>query len=79
VETVQNWDALMRAFMKEYYSPGKTQSLRNKILPLLNILRRLYRKHSSISISTLGRCYIINSQRKISFKSSIKDLPWRQG
>jgi hypothetical protein len=31
VETVQNWNALMRAFMKEYYSPGKTQSLRNKI------------------------------------------------
>jgi putative heme degradation protein len=30
-ETVQNWDALMRAFMKEYYSPGKTQSLHNKI------------------------------------------------
>jgi hypothetical protein len=27
--TVQNWDALMRAFMKEYYSPGKAQSLRN--------------------------------------------------
>jgi ABC-type nitrate/sulfonate/bicarbonate transport system substrate-binding protein len=26
-ETVQNW----KAFMKEYYSPGKTQSLRNKI------------------------------------------------
>jgi hypothetical protein len=30
-ETVQNWNALMRAFMKEYYSSGKTQSLRNKI------------------------------------------------
>jgi hypothetical protein len=30
-ETVQNWDTLMRAFMKEYYSLGKTQSLRNKI------------------------------------------------
>jgi hypothetical protein len=30
-ETVQNWDALMRAFVKEYYSPGKTKSLRNKI------------------------------------------------
>jgi hypothetical protein len=30
-ETVQNWNALMRAFMKEYYSPGKTQSSRNKI------------------------------------------------
>jgi hypothetical protein len=25
-ETVQNWNALMKAFMKEYYSPGKTQS-----------------------------------------------------
>jgi hypothetical protein len=30
-ETVQNWNALMRAFVKEYYSPGKTPSLRNKI------------------------------------------------
>jgi hypothetical protein len=31
VETVQNWNVLMRAFMKEYYSLGKTQSLHNKI------------------------------------------------
>jgi hypothetical protein len=31
VETVQNWNALMKAFMKEYYSPGKSQSLRNQI------------------------------------------------
>jgi hypothetical protein len=30
-ETVQNWDTLMRAFMKEYYSPSKIQSLRHKI------------------------------------------------
>jgi hypothetical protein len=30
-EIVQDWNASMRAFMKEYYSPGKTQSLRNKI------------------------------------------------
>jgi hypothetical protein len=30
-ETVQNWNALMRAFVKEYYSPGKTQRLHNKI------------------------------------------------
>jgi hypothetical protein len=30
-EMVQNWDTLMRSFMKEYYSPGKTQSLHNKI------------------------------------------------
>jgi hypothetical protein len=30
-ETVQDWNTLMRPFMKEYYSSGKTQSLRNKI------------------------------------------------
>jgi hypothetical protein len=30
-ETVQNWNTLMKAFMKEYHSLGKTQSLRNKI------------------------------------------------
>jgi hypothetical protein len=30
-EIVEDWNALMRAFMKEYYSSGKTQSLRNKI------------------------------------------------
>jgi hypothetical protein len=30
-ETVQDWNALMRAFMKEYYSSGKTESLHNKI------------------------------------------------
>jgi hypothetical protein len=28
---VQDWNALMRAFMKEYYSPSKTKSLCNKI------------------------------------------------
>jgi hypothetical protein len=30
-ETVQNWNTLMKAFMNEYYSLGKTQSLHNKI------------------------------------------------
>jgi hypothetical protein len=30
-ETVENWNALMKAFMKEYYSSGKTHSLCNKI------------------------------------------------
>jgi hypothetical protein len=30
-ETVQNWNALMKAFIKEYYSPGKNQSLHNNI------------------------------------------------
>jgi hypothetical protein len=48
VETVQNWDTLMRAFMKEYYSPGKTQRLRNKIAtfsqyPMMAILEAFER------------------------------------
>jgi hypothetical protein len=60
-ETVQNWDTLMRAFMKEYYSLGKTQSLRNKIATFLNILRRLYQRHSGTSMSTLGRFHITSS------------------
>jgi hypothetical protein len=30
-ELKQDWEALMRNFMKEFYSPTKTQSLRNKI------------------------------------------------
>jgi hypothetical protein len=30
-ESKQDWEALMRAFMKEFYSPTKTQFLRNKI------------------------------------------------
>jgi hypothetical protein len=33
---VQNWNTLMKAFMKEYYSPGKTQSLHNKIATFVN-------------------------------------------
>jgi hypothetical protein len=37
-ETVQNWNTLMKAFMKEYYSPGKTQSLRNKTATLVQYL-----------------------------------------
>jgi hypothetical protein len=31
VESKQDWEALMRSFMKEFYSPTKTLSLRNKI------------------------------------------------
>jgi hypothetical protein len=31
VESKQDWEALMRNFMKEFYSLAKTQSLRNKI------------------------------------------------
>jgi hypothetical protein len=40
VEAVQNWNALMRVFMKEYYSPGKTQSLRNKIATFAQYLTK---------------------------------------
>ena len=29
--TVQNWESLMKEFMTEFYSPGKTEILRNKI------------------------------------------------
>jgi hypothetical protein len=63
---VQNWNALMKAFMKEYYSPGKTQSLHNKMPLLLSSLRRLSRRHSNASMSTLGRFHIISSQRTTS-------------
>jgi hypothetical protein len=31
MKSKQDWEALMRNFMKEFYSPTKTQSLRNKI------------------------------------------------
>jgi hypothetical protein len=75
---VQNWDALMRAFMKEYYSPGKTQSLRNKIATF-NILWRLSQRHSSASMSTLGWFHITSFRSRTSCKSSTKDSPWHQG
>jgi hypothetical protein len=63
---MQNWNALMKAFMKEYYSPGKTQSLHNKIATFAQYLRRLSRRHSSASMSTLGRFHITSSRRKTS-------------
>jgi hypothetical protein len=31
VESKRDWEALMRNFMKEFYLPTKTESLRNKI------------------------------------------------
>jgi hypothetical protein len=52
-DMVQNWKALMRAFMKEYYSPGKNQRLCIRLLLLLSILRRPYQKLSSTSMSTI--------------------------
>jgi hypothetical protein len=47
-ESKQDWEALMRNFMKEFYSPTKTQSLHNKIdvfvqLPMEMIVKALER------------------------------------
>jgi hypothetical protein len=47
-ESKHDWEALMRNFMKEFYSPTKTQSLRNKIdmfvqLPIETIAEALER------------------------------------
>jgi hypothetical protein len=46
---------------------------------LLNIPRKLSRRHSSALMSTLERFHITISRRKTSCKSTIKDSPWRQG
>jgi hypothetical protein len=48
VESKQDWEVLMRNFMKEFYSPIKTQSSRNKIdtfvqLPMETIAEALER------------------------------------
>jgi hypothetical protein len=51
-ESKQDWEALMRAFMKEFYSPTKTQGLCNKMICLFNFSRRQLRKLWSISINT---------------------------
>jgi hypothetical protein len=47
-ESKQDWEALMRNFMEEFYSPTKTQSLRKKIdtfvqLPMETIAEALER------------------------------------
>jgi hypothetical protein len=78
-ETMQDWNPLMRAFIKEQYLLGKTQSLRNKISLWLNILQKLSRRHSSASMSTLGWFHITTSRRRTSCKNSTMDSPWRQG
>jgi hypothetical protein len=48
VELKQDWEALIRNFMKEFYSPTKTQSLLNKVdtfvqLPMKTIAEALER------------------------------------
>jgi hypothetical protein len=47
-----------------------------RLLLLLNTLQRLFQELLSVTMSTLGLCHIISSERRILFKSSIKDLPW---
>jgi hypothetical protein len=53
-ETVQDWNALMRAFMKEYYSPVKLKVCLIRVPLFLSIPRKLSQRHSSSSMSTLG-------------------------
>jgi hypothetical protein len=76
---VQNWNALMKAFMKEYYSPGKTQSLRNKIATFAQYPTDTISEAFERFNEYTGRLHITSSQRKTSCKSSIKDSPWLQG
>jgi hypothetical protein len=70
VETVQNWDTLMRAFMKDYYSPGITQSMRNKIAT--------FAQYPKETISEAFERFNEYTQAVPHHKFS-KDLPWRQG
>jgi hypothetical protein len=60
-EMVQNWDTLMRAFMKEYYSSGKAQSLRNKISTFGQYTTETISEAFKASTSTLGRFHITSS------------------
>jgi hypothetical protein len=52
VESKQDWEALMRNFMKEFYSLTKTRSLRNKIDTFVQLPWRQLQKPRSVSINT---------------------------
>jgi hypothetical protein len=78
-ETVQNWNALMRAFMKEYYSPGKTQSLRYKIATFAQYPTETISEAFEFFNEYTQGFHITSSRRRTSCKSSTKDSPWRQG
>jgi hypothetical protein len=79
VETVQNWNALMRAFMKEYYSPGKPQSLHNRIATFAQYPSETISETFKLFNAYTWRFHITSSRRRTSCKSSTKDSPWRQG
>jgi hypothetical protein len=65
--------------MKEYYSPGKTQRLRNKIATFAKYPTETISEAFERFNEYTGRFDITSSRRRISFKSSTKDSPWRQG
>jgi hypothetical protein len=78
-ETMQNWNTLMKAFMKEYYSPGKTQSLHNKIATFVQYhtetISEAFERFNEYTRAVPHHKF----RRETSCKSSIKDSPWRQG
>jgi hypothetical protein len=47
----QDWEALMRNFMKEFYSPTKTQSLRNKVDTFVQLPMETIKKAWSVSMN----------------------------
>jgi hypothetical protein len=65
-ETVQKWNTLMKAFMKEYYSPGKTQSLRNKIATFV--------QYPTETISKAFECFNEYTQAVLYHKFPKEDL-----
>jgi hypothetical protein len=78
-ETVQNWNTSMKAFMKEYYSPGKTQSLRNKIVTFVQYstetMSEAFERFNEYTWAVPHHKF----PKEDLCKSSIKDSPWRQG
>jgi hypothetical protein len=76
---VQNWKTLMKAFMKEYYSPSKTQSLCNKIATFVQYPMETISEAFERFNEYTRAVHITSSRRKTSCKSSIKDSPWHQG
>jgi hypothetical protein len=53
-ESKQDWEALMRNFMKEFYSPTKTQSLRNKVDMFVQLPKETIDEALSVSMNTCG-------------------------
>jgi hypothetical protein len=70
---------LMKAFMKEYYSSGKTQSLRNKIATFAQYLTEtISEAFKHFNEYTRALPYLKFPKEDL-VQNSIKDSPWRQG